>query len=228
MGECEEIPLEQLEVKPSFLGHESKCWVRTTEPKCGCGPLVPYWPGWTWLDTNTSTSFAPIWESPPGLLRCIVFFFLTSQWSLPGESLYWTGYGKNYSYFLFVNCRSALRPQLWLELHCEKHHSTWKKHPSWLLASLSAPEEESLPGDALQPHSPPTQGESLRVGSGPQHKLCSRRCVCEPIFWLCLISDQRLWLPRPSAKKKSSCFMPLWLHAVNFILQLALCPVLHH
>ena len=228
MGECEEIPSEQLEVKPCFLGHKSKCRVRTSEPECQCGPLAQYWPRWTWLDTNASASLAPLWESPPGLLQYIVFFFLTSQRSLPGESPHWTGYGKNDSYFLFDNCHSALRPQLWLELRRTKHHTTWNKHPSWLSASHSAPEEESLPGDALQPHAPPAQSESIRVGSGLQHKLCSRRCVREPIFWLCLISVQHLWLPRPSAKKKSSCFMPLWLHAVNFLLQLALCPVLHH
>lgn len=72
-----------------------------------------------------------------------------------------------------------------------------------------------LSGYILQHHIPPVQGESLWVGSGLQHKLCSRRCVRVPILRLFLISVQHLWPPRTSAKKKSSCFMPLWLYAVN-------------
>lgn len=34
--------------------------------------------------------------------------------------------------------------------------------------------------------------------------------------------------PGPHQKKKSSCFLPPWLYAVNFLLQLAPFPVSHH
>lgn len=61
--------------------------------------------------------------------------------------------------------------------------------------SLSTSEEESL----LDTHAPPAQYDSPQECSGLQQKLCSRTCVCDPIFWLCLFSLQYLWLPRPSA-----------------------------
>lgn len=60
MGEYEEIPLEQLEVKLCFLGHESKCRVHTSEHGCGCGPLAMHQPGQMWLDTNASVSLTPL------------------------------------------------------------------------------------------------------------------------------------------------------------------------
>lgn len=72
MGEHEEISLDQLEAKPCFLGHESKCRVHTSEHTCGCGSLALHWPGQMWLGTNASVSLTPLWESPPGLPQCIV------------------------------------------------------------------------------------------------------------------------------------------------------------
>lgn len=133
-----------------------------------------------------------------GYYSALFYFCLTAQGSLPGKSLHWTGYGKKYSYFLFDKCHCALRPDLKLELCHAKHQAMWNKYPFWLLASLSTSEEESLPDS----HAPAAQGESPQVGSGLQHKPCSRTCVCDPILQLCLFSIQHLWLPRPSSKKE--------------------------
>lgn len=156
-------------------------WLCMGQDKCG----------WTQMPVCHSHLFERVLL---GFHSAVFYFFLTSQGSLPGKSLHWTGYGKNDSHFLFDKCSCALRPDLQLELCHAKHHATWSKYPFWLLAALSTSEEES-PTDS---QAPPAQDESPQEGSGLQHKPLSRTCVWDPIFWLCLFSVQHLWLPRTS------------------------------
>lgn len=77
MRECEEILLEQLEVKPCFLGHESKGRCALVNPSVD----VVHWlltgqdeRSWTQMPVHHLHCS----ESPPGLLQYIGFF-LTSQ-----------------------------------------------------------------------------------------------------------------------------------------------------
>lgn len=75
MREYEEIPLEQLEVKHCFLGHESKYRVHSSECVCGCGPLALNWQMWLYTNANVSlTVFEGVLLGYHSALFC---FFLT-------------------------------------------------------------------------------------------------------------------------------------------------------
>lgn len=195
MGECEEIPLEQKEVRSCFLGRGSKCRVCASGPECRHGPGALHWPGWMWLGTNASASLMPFWESPPGLLWRMGYFFLTSQQNRPENHNTEQDTETSLSFYLITAI------VLWdPSCSCSTTTQGFTPHgkstiPGFWQCSFSR--EQSPPGDALQPSTPPAQGESLRVGSGLQQKLCSRSHVCEPTIWLCLASVQHLWLPRP-------------------------------